>query len=112
MSSDRPLTIDIIRQFHDGKIDVADSILERALQIAPSAEKRSGGLPSLLRRFGNQNFTFGGMPFHQLREIFRVIKPRDDVSYLLLNNPFFPDMAKRFIDQLTVARKHELVPVV
>jgi len=167
--------MEIIRQYHAGTTDIADSILERALRIAPSSEKRSGDLPKLLRRFGNQNFTFAGMPFRHLREIFRVIKPRrgelfcdagagyghvvfygacvadcrfraieilparcaamsatarrlgrtdvevirgdalaqdyDDVSYLLLNNPFFPDMAQRFIEQLTLSRQRPLTVI-
>lgn len=28
----------------------------------------------------------------------------DDVSYLLLNNPFFPDVAAQFIDKLKMSR--------
>jgi hypothetical protein len=175
MSSARPPTTKIIRQFHAGTIEVADSVLERALRIAPSAEQRSANLPSLLRRFGNQNFSFGGMPFRHLREIFRIIEPRpdqlfcdagagyghvvfygacvapcrfraieilpvryaamtrtarrlrldnieivgadaltqsyDDVSYLLLNNPFFPDMAGHFIDRLKASRKSPLTVI-
>jgi hypothetical protein len=173
MSSERTPATDIIRKFHAGAIELADSLLERALRIAPADGKAS--LPSLLRRFGNQNFTFAGLPFPHLREVFRVIKPRpdelfcdagagyghvvfygacvapcrfraieilparcaamkktadrlglagidiiqgdalaqnyDDVSYLLLNNPFFPEMAQRFIDRLTVSRKRPLTVI-
>jgi hypothetical protein len=175
MSSATPPNIELIRQFHRGTIDVADSNLERALQISASAEKRPANLPSLLRRFGNQNFTFGGMPFRHLREIFRIVRPRpdqlfcdagagyghvvfygacvvccrfraieilpvrynamtrtghrlgfkdieiirgdaltqsyDDVDYLFLNNPFFPDLAKRFIDQVTAGRQQPLTVI-
>jgi len=77
MSSAAP-PIEFIRQFHHGTTDVADCNLERALQISAAAEKRSASLPSLLRRFGNQNFSFGGMPFRHLREIFRIVTPRPD----------------------------------
>jgi hypothetical protein len=175
MSSAGPSSIEVIRQFHHGTIDVADSILERALRISPSAEKRAASLPALLRRFGNQNFTFGGTPFRYLREIFRVIRPQphhlfcdagagyghvvfygacvascrfraieilpvrcnamrktmhrlglenidiiggdalaqsyDDVDFLLLNNPFFPDLAKRFVDRLAAARQPSLTVI-
>jgi hypothetical protein len=175
MSSAGPPTIEVIRQFHHGAIDVADEVLQRALRITPPAEKRSANLPALLRRFGNQNFTFGGMPFHHLREIFRIVRPRpeqlfcdagagyghvvfygacvapcrfraieilpvrhnamrrtmrhlglenieiirgdaltqnyDDVDYLLLNNPFFPDLSQRFIDQLGAKRQRPLTVI-
>jgi hypothetical protein len=163
---------ELIRQFHRGTIDVADADLERALHITTAAEGRSADLPALLRRFGNQNFTFGGMPFRYLREIFRIIRPQprhlfcdagagyghvvfygacvapcrfraieilpvrcnamrktmfrlgledidiigadalaqsyDDVDFLLLNNPFFPDLATRFIDRLAAPRRQPL----
>ena len=36
--------------------------------------ERSGELTSLLRRFGNQNFEFASMPFHELREVFRTVE--------------------------------------
>jgi hypothetical protein len=175
MSSTTTPAIELIRQFHRGTIDVADSHLERALQIRTSAEKRSANLPSLLRRFGNQNFTFGGMPFRHLRQIFRIVSPRpdqlfcdagagyghvvfygacvarcrfraieilpvrynamirtmhglgfqhieiirgdalaqsyEDVDYLFLNNPFFPDLAKRFIDRLVASRQQPLTVI-
>jgi hypothetical protein len=176
MSRTTPPTPEFIRQFHHGTIDVADCHLERALQIRASAEKRSANLPSLLRRFGNQNFTFGGIPFRHLREIFRIVRPRpgqlfcdagagyghvvfygacvarcrfraieilpvrynamirtghglgfehieiirgdalaqsyQDVDYLFLNNPFFPDLAQRFIDQLTAAARQQPLTVI
>ena len=175
MSSAAPPPIEFIRQFHHGTTDVEECNLERALQISAAAEKRSANLPSLLRRFGNQNFSFGGMPFRHLREIFRIVTPRpdqlfcdagagyghvvfygacvapcrfraieilpvrynamirtghrlgfkdieivrgdalaqsyDDVDYLFLNNPFFPDLAKRFIDRLTAARQRPLTVI-
>jgi precorrin-6B methylase 2 len=165
MSSERRTRAAIVRKFHQGSAEATDSILERALRIAPGDEKHSGELPELLQRFGNQNFTFfGGTPFHEIREIFRVIDPQpdevfcdagagyghvvfygacvaacrfraieilpvrcaamrrtaqrlgltnvdivegdaltqnyDDVSYLLLNNPFFPEVAAQFIGKL------------
>ena len=168
MSSERRTRAAIVRKFHQGSADVADSILERALRIAPGDEDRDGALPALLQRYGNQNFTFfGGTPFHEIREIFRAISPQphevfcdagagyghvvfygacvtacrfraveilpvrcaamqrtaqrlgldnveviegdaltqnyDDVSYLLLNSPFFPDVAGQFIDKLTAS---------
>src|SRR3979490_1165688 len=78
MSSERRPIAAIVRKFHDGTAEATDSILERALRIAPRDEKRAGELPALLHRFGNQNFTFEGMSFHQIREIFRVISPRPD----------------------------------
>jgi hypothetical protein len=150
-------------------VEPTDSILERALRIAPANEKPADELPALLHRFGNQNFAFfGGTPFHEIREIFRAINPRpdelfcdagagyghvvfygacvtacqlraieilpvrcaamlqtarglgvknvdivqgdaltqnyDDVSYLLVNSPFFPDVARQFIDKLAMSR--------
>jgi hypothetical protein len=173
MSSERRRGAAIVRKFHDGSAQAADSILERALRIAPGDEKRGGGLPALLHRFGNQNFSFfGGTPFHEVREIFRAIDPKpdevfcdagagyghvvfygacvaacrfraieilpvrcaamqrtarrlglsnvdivegdaltqnyDDVSYLLLNSPFFPDVAGQFIDRLSVSHNRKL----
>jgi hypothetical protein len=35
----------------------------------------------------------------------------DDVSYLLLNNPFFPDVAAQFIDKLTASRNRQLTVI-
>jgi hypothetical protein len=169
MSSERRPGAVIVRKFHEGITGATDSILERALQIAPADEKPADELPALLHRFGNQNFTFfGGTPFHEIREIFRAIRPQpdelfcdagagyghvvfygacvtacrfraieilpvrcaamsrtarrlglknvdvvqgdalaqnyDDVSYLLLNSPFFPDIAGQFIDKLKMSR--------
>jgi hypothetical protein len=169
MSSERRTGATIVRKFHEGSVEATDSILERALRIAPGDEKRGGELPALLQRFGNQNFSFfGGTPFHEVREIFRAISPQpnevfcdagagyghvvfygacvaacrfraieilpvrcaamrrtaqglgltnvdvvegdaltqnyEDVSYLLLNNPFFPDVAGQFIDKLKMSR--------
>jgi hypothetical protein len=169
MSSERRPRAAIVRKFHEGSAEATDSILERALWIAPGDEKRGGELPALLQRYGNQNFTFfGGTPFHEVREIFRAIRPKphevfcdagagyghvvfygacvaacrfraieilplrcaamrrttqrlglinveivegdaltqnyDDVSYLLLNSPFFPEIAAQFIGKLTASR--------
>jgi hypothetical protein len=168
MSSERRPGAAIVRKFHEGTAKATDSILERALQIEPVDEQDAGELPGLLHRFGNQNFTFfGGTPFHEIREIFRVTNPQpdelfcdagagyghvvlygacvapcrlraieilpvrcaamrrcarrlglnnvevvegdaltqnyDDVSYLLLNNPFFPEVAAQFIGKLTAS---------
>jgi hypothetical protein len=75
MSSERAAAGDMVRAFHDGDA-IEESTLERALAIAPSSEGRSNDLPALLHRYGNQNFTFGKMSFHGLREVFRVIKPQ------------------------------------
>lgn len=150
-------------------------MLERALGISRSAENRSASLPTLLRRFGNQNFTFGTLSFRDLREVFRAIKPRPsdlfcdagagyghavfygasvadcrfraveimparcnamrktarrlgltdveivqgdalaqdyaDVTYLFVNNPFFPDAAKRFVERLKMTRKRALTVI-
>jgi histone methylation protein DOT1 len=173
MSSERRSGAAIVRKFHQGSAEATDSILERALRIAPGDEKHGGELPELLQRFGNQNFTFfGGTPFHEVREIFRAIDPQpgevfcdagagyghvvlygasvtacrfrgieilpvrcaamrrsaqqlgltnveivegdaltqnyDDVSYLLLNNPFFPEIATQFIGRLTASRDRRL----
>jgi precorrin-6B methylase 2 len=169
MSSERRTRAAIVRKFHQGSAKATDSILERALRIAPGDEKHGGELPELLQRFGNQNFSFfGGTPFHEVREIFRAISPQshevfcdagagyghvvfygacvapcrfraveilpvrcaamrrtaqqlgltnvdivegdalaqnyDDVSYLLLNSPFFPDVAEQFIGELKKSR--------
>jgi hypothetical protein len=176
MSSERRSGAAIVRKFHQGSAEATDSILERALRIAPGNEKHGGELPELLQRFGNQNFTFfGGTPFHEVREIFRAIDPQpdevfcdagagyghvvfygasvtacrfrgieilpvrcaamrrsaqqlrltnieivegdaltqnyDDVSYLLLNNPFFPDIAAQFIGKLTSSRNPQLTVI-
>jgi precorrin-6B methylase 2 len=170
MSSERRSGAAIVRKFHQGSAETADSILERALRIAPGDEDRDGVLPALLQRYGNQNFTFfGGTPFQEIREIFRAIDPQPnevfcdagagyghvvfygacvtacrfraieilpvrcaamrrtaqglgltnvdivegdaltqdyyDVSYLLLNSPFFPDVAAQFIGKLKTSRK-------
>src|ERR1700730_8191773 len=176
MSSERRSGAAIVRKFHQGSAEAADPILERALRIAPGDEDRDGALPELLQRYGNQNFTFfGGTPFHEIREIFRAINPRqdemfcdagagyghvvfygaciapcrfraieilpvrcaamrqtaralgltdieivegdaltqnyDDVSYLLLNSPFFPEIAAQFIDVLTASRNRRLTVI-
>jgi hypothetical protein len=176
MSSERRPGAAIVRKFHARTAEAADSILERALRIEPVDEKRADELPALLHRFGNQNFTFfGGTPFHEIREIFRAIKPQpdelfcdagagyghvvlygacvtpcrlraieilpvrcaamlrsaqrlglnnvevvegdaltqnyDDVSYLLLNNPFFPDVAAQFIGRLTASPNRGLTVI-
>jgi hypothetical protein len=175
MSSERQSGAAIVRKFHARTAEATDSILERALRIAPGDEKRGGALPTLLHRYGNQNFTFfGGTPFHEIREIFHAISPQpdqlfcdagagyghvvfygaciaacrfraieilpvrcaamrrtarhlglnnvdvvegdaltqnyDDVSYLLLNSPFFPDVAPQFISKL--ARSRNRLPTV
>jgi precorrin-6B methylase 2 len=169
MSSERRTRAAIVRKFHDGSAKASDSILERALRIAPGEEDGDGVLPTLLQRYGNQNFSFfGGTPFHEIREIFRAITPKphevfcdagagyghvvfygasvtacrfraieilpvrcvamrrtvrqlglanveivegdalaqnyEDVSYLLLNSPFFPDVAAQFIGRLKTSR--------
>src|ERR1700710_862610 len=173
MSSERRTRAAIVRKFHQGSAEATDSILERALRVAPGDEKRGGELPALLQRFGNQNFSFfGGTPFHEIREIFHAIDPQphevfcdagagyghvvfygacvtacrfrgieilpvrcgamrrtvrrlglnnvdvvqgdaltqnyDDVSYLLLNSPFFPEVAAQFIGMLTASRNKRL----
>jgi precorrin-6B methylase 2 len=169
MSSERRPRAAIVREFHHGSAEATNSILERALRIAPGDEDRDDALPALLQRYGNQNFSFfGGTPFLEIREIFRAISPQPDevfcdagagyghvvfygacvaacrfraieilpvrctamrrtaqrlglanveivegdaltqdyadVSYLLLNNPFFPDVAGQFIDKLKMSR--------
>jgi hypothetical protein len=176
MSSERRPSAAIVRKFHARTAEATDSILERALRIAPGDEKNGGALPVLLQRHGNQNFTFfGGTPFHEIREIFRAISPQphevfcdagagyghvvfygacvtacrfraveilplrctamrrtaqrlglttvevvegdaltqnyDDVSYLLLNSPFFPDIAAQFIGKLTASRNRRLTVI-
>ncbi len=168
MSSERRSGSAIVRKFHARTAKATDLTLERALQIEPDDEKRADGLPALLQRYGNQNFSFfGGTPFHESREIFRAIDPQpremfcdagagyghvvfygacvaacrfraleilpvrcaamrrtaqrlgmtnvevvegnaltqnyDDVSYLLLNSPFFPDIAAQFIGKLAAS---------
>ena len=167
------IVMDLVLDFHRGEA-IEDSTLAHALKIAPSNEPRSGSLPALLHRFGNQNFSFGTMSFRDLREIFRAIEPRPgdvfcdagagyghavfygacvadcrfraveilplrcaamrktarrlrldveivegdalaqsyaDVSHLFVNNPFFPDAAKRFVDGLTITRMHPLTVI-
>jgi hypothetical protein len=176
MSSERRPRATIVRKFHEGSAEATDSILERALRIAPGDEKRGGELSELLHRFGNQNFTFfGGTPFHEVRKIFRAISPQshevfcdagagyghvvfygacvtacrlraieilpvrcaamrrtaqrlgltnveivegdaltqnyDDVSYLLLNSPFFPEVAAQFIARLMASRNRRLTVI-
>jgi hypothetical protein len=176
MSSERRSGAAIVRKFHEGMTEAADSVLERALRIAPHDEKHGDELPALLHRYGNQNFTFfGGTPFHEIREIFRAIRPQphevfcdagagyghvvfygasvaacrfraveilpvrcaamlhtaqalgvssvevvqgdaltqnyDDVSYLLLNSPFFSDLAAQFIRKLTASRNRQLTVI-
>jgi hypothetical protein len=176
MSSERRTRAAIVRKFHEGSAEATDSILERALRITPGDEERGGELPALLQRYGNQNFTFfGGTPFHEIREIFRAIRPKphevfcdagagyghvvfygacvaacrfraveilpvrcaamrrtaqrlgltnveivegdaltqsyEDVSYLLLNNPFFPDVAGQFIGKLAATRNRRLTVI-
>ena len=176
MSSERRPGAAIVRKFHEGSAAATDSILERALWIAPGDEDRDGALPALLQRYGNQNFSFfGGTPFYEIREIFRAISPQpgelfcdagagyghvvfygacvaacrfraveilpvrcaamlrtarrlgcdnveivegdaltqncDDVSYLLLNNPFFPDATARFIARLRASGNRKLTIV-
>jgi hypothetical protein len=176
MSSERRTRTAIVRKFHQGSAEATDSILERALRIAPGDEDRDGALPALLQRYGNQNFSFfGGTPFHEVREIFRAINPQphevfcdagagyghvvfygacvtpcrfraveilpvrcaamrrsaqhlgltnveivegdalrqnyDDVSYLLLNSPFFPEIAAQFIGMLTASRNRRLTVI-
>jgi hypothetical protein len=176
MSSERRIGAVIVRKFHQRSAEATDSILERALRIAPGDEKRGGELPALLQRYGNQNFTFfAGTPFHEIREILRAIDPQphevfcdagagyghvvfygacvapcrfraieilpvrcaamrrtaqrlgltnvdivegdalkqnyDDVSYLLLNSPFFPDVAGQFIARLMASRNRQLTVI-
>ena len=176
MSSERRSGSAIVRKFHARLAKATDFSLERALKIEPVDEKRADELPGLLQRYGNQNFSFfGGTPFHEIREIFRVIDPQpdevfcdagagyghvvfygacvaacriraveilpvrcaamrrtaqqlgltnveivegdaltqnyDDVSYLLLNNPFFPDVAAQFIGKLVPPRNRPLTVI-
>jgi hypothetical protein len=176
MSSERYPGSAIVRKFHARAAIATDLTLERALKIEPVDEKRADELPTLLQRYGNQNFSFfGGTPFHEVREIFRAIDPKpdevfcdagagyghvvfygacvaacrfraveilpvrcaamrrtaqqiglanvevvegdaltqnyDDVSYLLLNSPFFPDIAAQFIGKLTASRNRRLTVI-
>src|SRR4051794_9126767 len=74
MSSELRPVSGIVREYHQSGA-IEDSALERVLGIAPSDERRSGSLPALLHRFGNQNFNFGTLSFRDLREIFRAVKP-------------------------------------
>src|SRR3954470_19515706 len=176
MSSERRPGSAIVRKFHARAAEATDLTLERALQIEPVDEKRADELPTLLQRYGNQNFSFfGGTPFHDIREIFRAIDPKpdevfcdagagyghvvfygacvsacrfraveilparcaamrrtaqrlgltkvyivegdaltqnyDDVSYLLLNSPFFPEIAAQFIGMLTASRNKPLTVI-
>lgn len=168
MSHKAALGCELVRGFHAGRNEVEDAALQSALRIAPAAEAPIDGLAALLHRFGNQNFTFAGTPFRELREIFRALQPSgseifcdagagyghvvlygacvadcrfraieilpercsaiaksaqslgagtieiiaadaltqsyDDVSYLFLNNPFFPDAARQFIAKLKSSR--------
>ena len=157
---------DIIRAFHDGKAELSEQMIERALQISP-AQQAAANLTALLRRFGNHNFAFANTTFHEVREILRCLDPQPgqlfcdagagyghmvfyvacvtacrvraieivprrcaamlqtgrhlgianvdivqadalaqgygDVSYLFLNNPFFPDRATQFVAKLAVS---------
>src|SRR4051794_3703539 len=176
MSSERRPGAAIVRKFHARAAEATDLTLERALKIEPIDEKRADELPTLLQRYGNQNFSFfGGTPFHEVREIFRAIDPQadevfcdagagyghvvfygacvapcrlraveilpvrcaamrrtaqrlgvtnveiiegdaltqnyDDVSYLLLNSPFFPDIAAQFIGKLTASTNRQLTVI-
>src|SRR3954463_2409838 len=173
MSSERRPGSAIVRKFHARAAEATDLTLERALKIEPVDVKRADELPTLLQRYGNQNFSFfGGTPFHEVREIFRAIDPQPDevfcdagagyghvvfygvciapcrfraveilpvrcaamrrtaqrlglanveviegdaltqnykdVSYLLLNSPFFPEIAAQFIGKLTRSRNRLL----
>ena len=156
----------IVRAFHEGTEELSEAVIERALRIA-RAGQQPGGLTSLLRRFGNQNFSFAGTSFREIREIVRcvalepgklfcdagagyghvvfylacvtgcrvraieIVPQRcaamlrtqrqlglvdvdvihgdalaasyQDVSYLFLNNPFFPDLARQFVRKLVVS---------
>jgi hypothetical protein len=176
MSSERRPGAAIVRKFHARAAEATDLTLEQALKIEPVDEERPDGLPALLQRYGNQNFSFfGGTPFHEVREIFRAIDPRpdevfcdagagyghmvfygacvapcrfraieilpvrcaamrrsaqrlgltnvaviegdaltqnyDDVSYLLLNSPFFPDIAAQYIGKLTASPNRQLTVI-
>src|SRR4051794_16677815 len=76
MSSERCPGSSIVRKFHARAAKATDLTLERALKIETVDEKRADELPALLRRYGNQNFSFFGRPpFHEVREIFRAIRP-------------------------------------
>jgi precorrin-6B methylase 2 len=174
MSSDRKTIAAIVRAYHASSAD-EHATIARALRIGPAGVERSGKLPSLLRRFGNNNFEFASMPFHELREIFRAVElgPGDlfcdagagyghavfygaciagsrfraieilpmrcaamrrtaarlgltnveivqadalsrsyaDVNCLFLNNPFFPDVAARFVRHLKSERSRALTVI-
>jgi histone methylation protein DOT1 len=165
----------MVRAFHQREIDIAEATLARAVGIIPAAERIGGTLSGLLRRFGNQNFTFEGTSFSEAREIFRAIDMRpnevfcdlgagyghvvfygalvakgrfraveilpqrcaamrktkarlglgnveiiqgdafalnyDDVSYMFLNSPFFPDKARQFVTQLVATRTRPLTVI-
>lgn len=173
MSSERNPTA-VISAFHRGAA-IEDLVLARAIGLSRASEQRSAGLPSLLRRFGNQNFEFGTLSFRELREIFHAVtfEPHDlfcdagagyghavfygaavaacrfraveimparctamrrtarrfgltdvdiiqgdalvqdygDVTHLFVNNPFFPDAAKRFVEHVKTARQGPLTVI-
>jgi hypothetical protein len=174
MSSERRASPTLVRKFHARTAEATDARLERALRIEPVEENDGSELATLLRRYGDQNFSFfGGTPFAEIREIFRAIDPQphelfcdagagyghvvfygacvapcrfraveilpsrcaamrrsaqrlgcgnveilqgdalgqnyDDVSYLLLNNPFFPAVGARFIAKLKGFGQRKLV---
>jgi hypothetical protein len=73
MSSNGKAMASIVRAFHAGSAQ-ENAVIERALRIAPTSEKRAGELPSLLHRFGNQNFEFATMSFRDLRELFHAVE--------------------------------------
>jgi len=70
MSSAAPPPIEFIRQF-PSRHDRCRGLQSRARVADQTLLPRSDPptCPTLLRRFGNQNFSFGGMPFRHLREI-------------------------------------------
>lgn len=65
---------EIVRAFHEGTEELSEAAIERALGIA-RAGQQPGGLTGLLRRFGNQNFSFAGTSFREIREIVRCVAP-------------------------------------
>jgi hypothetical protein len=73
MSSDGKAIAAMVRAYHASD-DHEHAAIERALPITPARAERAGELPSLLRRFGNQNFEFASMPLHELRKVFRAVK--------------------------------------
>jgi precorrin-6B methylase 2 len=73
MSSDGKTIAAMVRAYHASDSH-EHAAIERALRITPARAERSGELPSLLRRFGNQNFEFASMPLHELRKVFRAVK--------------------------------------